>query len=511
MKSMPRFFLAMGFGALSALALPPVGWVILLVPGFSGLVLLVERSSWQGAFMMGWFFGLGHFITGFYWISYAFLVDAPTYGWLAPIAVFILAAGLALFPALALGCASEFANQLCLRPWARVLALAGFWTFTEWLRGAVLTGFPWNLIGSVWVSSDSMMQSVAWIGVFALGSLTVFAAGAPAVLIRGITSRHICAALSGIILLSGFWVAGGTRLKSGAVENVPNVRLRLVQPNIPQHLKWQPNLRMRHIQKQLKMSQQISSKGQPPTHVIWAETAVPFNLSKDRSLQKLIGAAAPAGGVLITGAPRASPSQDGAQILWNSAYAITSSGIVIATYDKQHLVPFGEYMPLRDILTLSKLTSGRTDFTPGTGPKNLVLPGLPPVALFICYEVIFPDKVAMSTETSEHKPAWFLNITNDAWFGISWGPYQHLAAARMRAVEHGLPVIRVANTGISAAIDPFGRVVDSLSLGQIGVLDVELARPLPRTLFGRFGDMITWIILLLTLVFAACAGRYRGS
>lgn len=501
---------AVGLGILGAAAMPPFGIVIALVPAFTGLAWLCERPRWQGAFAIGWLFGFGHFAIGFYWVANAFLVEAQLYGWLAPFAVAGLAAGMALFPALAVTAANELGLALGLRRWARALALAAFWTLAEWLRGQLFTGFPWNLIGTVWVANELVLQTAAWVGVFGLGLLTVAAAGLPAALADGRGRRPLAQAVSGTALLALLLGLGALRLAGADTGEVVDVRLRLVQPNIPQHLKWQADLRVGHVRRQLDMSLQPPAAGLPkPTHVIWAETAVPFNLAGDRPLQKVLGEAAPADGLLITGAPRAAGRPGPGQQIWNSAHALTHAGVIVATYDKKHLVPFGEYVPFRSVLGFAKLTQGRLDFTSGTGPRVVELPGVPPAAFLICYEVIFPDEVPGHGGDGRSRPGWLLNLTNDAWFGVSAGPHQHLAASRLRAVEQGLPLVRVANTGISAVIDGYGRLRAALALGQAGVLDAGLPKALAATPFARFGEAVNWALILAALALAGLAGRCR--
>lgn len=510
---------ALALGGLAAAAMPPVGMVVALVPAFTGLLWLVNGAGWKRALWLGWMFGLGHFAAGLYWVAHAFYVEAALYGWLAPFAVLGLAAGMALFPALAAAAAEELGHQLGLRRWAAALALAAFWTLGEWLRGALFTGFPWNLIGTVWVAADAVLQSASWLGVFGLGLVTVAAAALPATLADGADWRARCVAMSGLALVAVLAAAGWARLADADAGEVAGVRLRLVQPNIAQHLKWRADLKIGHVRRLIDMSRRPPAQGPDsglaPTHVIWPETAVPFNLAGDRPLQKVLGGAAPAGGLLIAGAPRAAGAPGAGQQLWNSAHALTPAGVIVATYDKQHLVPFGEYLPFRDllggILGLSKLTAGRLDFSPGTGPRILELPGLPPAAFLICYEVIFPGEVPGHAAAGRRRPGWLLNLTNDAWFGISAGPYQHLAAARLRAVEQGLALVRVANTGISAVIDGYGRLRAELPLGQTGVVDAGLPKALAETPFARFGRAATWVAILAALAIAGVFGSRPGS
>jgi apolipoprotein N-acyltransferase len=313
---------------------------------------------------------------------------------------------------------------------------------------------------------------------------------------EGVGSRRRAAVpVVAFALLGAVWAGGEMRLSGASDETVPGVRLRLVQPNIPQALKWKRELRQGHVLKQLEMSKQPAGHGPPPTHVIWAETAVPYFLTETPGLAEILGAVAPPGGLLITGAPRTTAGGEMPKRFWNSLHAIDSDGRIRGTYDKHHLVPFGEYVPFRGILPLGKLTAGRQDFSPGPGVETLEWAGLPPVSPLICYEIIFPGRVA-----AVPRPQWILNLTNDAWFGFSTGPYQHFAASRLRAVEEGLPVVRVANTGISGVVDAHGRVIKQLSLGQTGIIDSPLPVALTSgTPFSRFPGGITSVILIIAL------------
>ncbi len=485
-----RWFLAAGFGILAAGALPPLHFVFLLVPAFSGFIWLIDTGARKrSAFAEGWWFGFGFFTAGLFWISFALLTKPDQFAWMVPFAVFGLPALLAFFTAF-----STLAARMLWRPGTgRVLVFAALWVAFEVLRGWIFTGFPWNLIGTVWTFSDSMLQGASVVGVFGLSLLTVIVAAMPAVLADDGKGGRVLAAFA---VLGLVWVGGAVRLQGAGTETVPGVRLRLVQPNIPQRLKWIPELRRRHVLKQLRMSTRPADK--PPTHVIWAETAVPFLLSKDKAIRSLVGAAAPPGGLVLTGAPR----EDSERRIWNSLHALDPAGRIKATYDKAHLVPFGEYMPFRGLLNIDKITGGGRDFSAGPGRVTLRLPGLPPVSPLICYEVIFSGQVVDGAD----RPGWILNITNDGWYGNSPGPYQHFAAARLRAVEEGLPLVRVANTGISGIIDPYGRVNASLELGQEGILDGNLPLPLEGIPFyARFNVWITPALIL----FVMGAGLWR--
>jgi apolipoprotein N-acyltransferase len=492
-----RIAAALLLGALASAALPPVHAVFLLPVSFVGLVWLIEAAPrGRTAFAAGWWFGFAYFCAGMYWVAEAFMVEAERYGALAPFAVVSLSAYLALFPGLAALCAHRLAGP----GWGRLLVLAGAWTAGEWLRGVLFTGLPWNPLGSVWAFSDAMIQPAAWIGVFGLSLVTVFAAAAPATLAGGgPAALRAAPALVAVALLAAGWGGGALRLAGAADETVPGVRLRIVQGNIPQRLKWQPALREAHLATYLALS---GLRGGGATHVIWPETAVPFALDSDARHRAAAASAVPEGGLLLAGSVRTGPP--GTAGAWNSVLAIDAQARVVAAYDKAHLVPFGEYVPLRGILPFGKLTEGRGDFNAGPGPRTIALDGLPPFGALICYEAIFPGAVTAPGS----RPHWLLNVTNDAWFGDSAGPRQHLAAARMRAVEEGLPLVRAANTGISAVIDGYGRVRHRLGLGVRGVLDAPLPRALEGlTLFARAG----WLVLAALLLAAVAVGPLLRS
>ncbi|MDJ0949629.1 MAG: apolipoprotein N-acyltransferase [Alphaproteobacteria bacterium] len=492
-----RYGLAFLLGMAAAAALPPIYAVPLLLPAFVGLLWLIQASpNWRASAWIGWWFGLGHFAVGTYWISISLLVDAARFAWLIPFAVFGISGYLALYPALA-AVATHVSRT---RGVGRVLVFAAAWFAAEWLRGVALTGFPWNLMGTVWAFSDGMIQITSVIGVLGLGFVTVLLAALPAVSLGrldGIGSNRarprgwqvcvvICAALAGL------WGFGAVRLAGAETVTVPDIRLRIVQPNIAQKNKWRPDLMERNFAHHLRLS--TAPGFERTTLVIWPEAAATFPLATRPARRAAMTIAVPKGGYLITGAPRTTMAGVSPPQLWNSVYAIDEAGEAAAIYDKHHLVPFGEYLPLRDILKsagIDKIAPGALDFSPGPGLATLGLPGLPRLSPLICYEVIFPSRVIAPGA----RPGWLLNVTNDAWFGRSSGPYQHLASARIRAVEEGLPLVRAANTGISAVVDSHGRVTARLGLNEEGVIDAALPAAVPTlTLFARYGN---WIALLI--------------
>jgi apolipoprotein N-acyltransferase len=486
-------------GGLAAAALPPVYILPALLIGFPIFLWLIEASrSWKQAFGDGWWFGFGHFIAGLYWIGFSLLVDAKQYAWLYPFAVLCIPAVIALYT----GIIAVLA-RLAPAGVARVIALASAWTMIEWARGLLFTGFPWNSIGIIWTATDATMQFAAIGGMYGLSFLTVLVSASPCVLARDRNSKRMILPAFSLMIVGLLWAGGALRLTNAESGEVPGVTLRIVQPNIAQALKWHPDYRDRHLATLMRLSSAPSAR--PITHIIWPETAVPFIVASDTARRRVMASVIKNDGLLLTGAVRTTPRGSRPSQLWNSFHAINKNAEIVATYDKFHLVPFGEYVPFRRWIGLTKLTAGRTDFSAGAGPKTIRVPGLPPFSPLICYEVIFPNKVKQANSS----PGWLLNVTNDAWFGTSSGPYQHFAMARLRSVEQGLPLVRAANTGISAAIDSYGRVTGRLGLNEQGVVDTGLPRGLSvLTLYSRFGD---WPILIIAaLSFLSMIFRRRS-
>lgn len=511
-----RLLLAALLGALGAGAMPPLYLVPLLLPAFCGALWLLEgAATGRQAAVTGWAFGTGHFAAGLYWVGIAFLVDVERFGWAMPFAVGGLAAGLALFIGLAFWLTHQAARRWRLTGVARLFAFAAFWLMGEGLRTWLLTGFPWNLLGTVWAFDAAPMQPAALGGVWLLSLMTLLAAGAPAALTaparRPGAQRAVALLLLALPLVG--WGLGSWRLAAAPAlgsDVVEGVRLRLVQPSIPQELKWRADQRAGHLRLLAELSTAPGPAGPglegsdvEPTVIIWPETAVPYLLSAEPVLQRELARLVPAGGYLITGAPRVDPAAPEAAI-WNALHALDETGAIVATYDKAHLVPFGEYTPLRPLLGFAKLTVGTRDFSAGPGPVALALPGLPAFSPLICYEVIFPGAITPGrwrSEASEVRPRWLLNLTNDAWFGDSSGPYQHFASSRMRAVEEGLPLVRAANNGISAVVDAYGRVVGRVELNARDVLDAQLPEAAPGgTVYSYAGN----ILYLIELFFICC-------
>ncbi|MDE0942931.1 MAG: apolipoprotein N-acyltransferase [Alphaproteobacteria bacterium] len=506
-------------GGCAALALAPLyNWPLMIV-GYGGLFWLLQRTTAiPTALAYGWAFGVGYFLLGLHWVGHAFMVDADRFAWLMPFALLALSAGLGLFPALAAGLTLRFSTPGL----TRLLTFTLFWGLTEWLRGTILTGFPWLLSGHIWAASDISIQGAGFLGASSLGMLAILAAAAPAMIVtrdrfdrkQGVVASLIAGSCVALLLSLSFM-----RLQDASVAYHADVRLRLVQAGIPQADKWRSELRDQHLALYLRLSLARNGAGQPAdySHLIWPETATPFFLADDHRRRQMISRTLPDGAVLITGSPRkerrtGSPRKEGRSgselALYNAILSLDSKDHVTAIYDKFHLVPFGEYLPWRKTLSLigvDKLAHGAVDFSPGEGPRSVVMPGLPPFRPLICYEIVFPREIqgGIFDQSLKPDPEWLLNLTNDAWFGEGFGPRQHLDISRIRAAEQGLPVIRAANTGISAIIDPYGRLMDYLPLAAAGFLDSRLPKALPKTLYAQYGDSIFAIfcIVLGALIF----------
>lgn len=470
-------------GGISSLAFAPVYFWGVLPITLSWLLGRLNREiSFGKAFKIGGLFGFGLGICSLYWISYALMIDEGRF--MALILPALIGIGLlfGLFWGLSGGLAVLF--PIGYRRW---LAFAAWVTLLEWVRSWFLSGFPWNLMGSVWENELGVLQSASVWGVYGLSFITILVFSAPAL---GIKKRIVWVGAIGLACIAamGYW-----RLYDTPREDVFGVRLRIVQPNIPQTLKWQPEAADDSLTKLIRLSRTDNAK---ITHVIWPETAVPFlvNWHDDERLRLM--SAVRQGGTLITGGMRAVNPED--RTVANSLFVLNDLAEIQYFYDKSHLVPFGEYVPLRGILPLDKIVPIQSDFVAGQGVRTIRIPKAPPAGPLICYEVIFSGQVA----NKKRRPEWLINVTNDGWYGMSAGPYQHLGMARMRAVEEGLPVVRAANTGISAVFDGCGRTIGTVALGTEGVLDTALPRALAPTTYARFGAGIPVGISLLILLFS---------
>ncbi len=513
-----RALIAFAAGAVSVLALAPFDlWPVLFVTLPVAVWLIDGASSGRlggvtGAAVAGWFFGFGYFLAGLYWVGHAFLVDARTFGWLLPFAVTLLPAGLAFFMAFGFG----LARALWMRGPLRIVALAVGLTAAEWLRGHLFTGFPWNALGYSLTGPAALAQTAALTGVWGLTFLAVAIFAAPAVLAdeRAETRRPwLPPALAGAALVA-MAIFGLVRLGSAPSDFVDGVRLRIMQPNLQQDIKFNYSAKQQVMDRYVSLSDRSTGPNstgvRDATHLIWPESAFPFFLTREADALAQIAQLLPQGTVLITGGVRPPDTPPGAKITraYNSIYVIDHDGSILSVYDKVHLVPFGEYLPFQswlERLGLMQLTKVQGEFIPGDRRRSIAVPGAPRFLPLICYEIVFPGAAVPRGE----RPGWLINLTNDGWFGISTGPYQHLQQSRVRAIEEGLPLVRAANTGISAVMDPFGRTIRSLPLGAEGVLDAPLPRAIAATPYARFGDGFVAGIMCASLLLIARERRRR--
>ncbi len=473
-------------GALMALGQAPFHFPWFLLLSAPLLFLMVCTRGMRGAFGVGWWAGLGYFAVALHWIVEPFLVDLAATGWMAPFALLFLSAGLALFWAVPFALFRAFGLG---GPWA-ILAFAGLWTFGEFARSTVLTGFPWALLAYGWTATP-IIQATAFIGSHGVGFLVLVLALLPVI-------WHRVGVAVTLAVLVASWVGLGLRVPDEIA--MTDTRLRLVQPNAPQHLKWHPD----HIR--TFWERQLAATAVPGDIdlIVWPEAAVPYLMGTRPDLNTVISQAAGDRKVAL-GATRA----DG-EVLYNSAVILGAGGNVEHLYDKHHLVPFGEFLPFPAIFErfgLQGLARNAGRFSAGSGPRLIQSGDIPAFQLLICYEAIFAAEILRGPD----RPGWLLHLTNDAWFGDFSGPYQHLAQARVRAVEFGLPMARAANTGVSAMIDPYGRLRGQLALNTGGHVDVELPEPLPPTVYARFGDLPILTLILAITVGSVAFGRRNGA
>jgi len=504
-----RALVAFGAGAVSALAMAPFdAWPVLFFT-FPILVWLVDGAAagrlggLPSAAIAGWWFGFGYFLAGLYWVGYAFLVDAKTFGWLMPLAVVALPAGMACYTAFGLG----LARMLWTRGPTRLIALAIALTAEEWLRGHLFSGFPWNVYGYALTGPLVLAQSAALVGIWGLTFIAVAVFASPAVLVdeRTDTRRPWLPLALAVVLLAALAGYGAMRLSRTPTLFVEGVRLRIMQPNLQQDQKFNYGAKQKVMSQYLELSDRStgpqSGGVRDVTHLIWPESAFPFLLTREPDALAQIAALLPEGTVLITGAVRAPEAPPGQKIerAYNSIYVIDHDGSILSVYDKIHLVPFGEYLPFQNFLEklgLMQLTKLPGGFIAGEQRRAMEVPRAPRMLPYICYEIIFPGE-AMPDGA---RPGWLVNLTNDGWFGISSGPYQHLQQARVRTIEQGLPLVRVANTGISAVIDPLGRVIKSLPLGTEGIMDASLPQRIDAPLYARTGDSGVVLVIGAALI-----------
>ncbi|MEO0977476.1 MAG: apolipoprotein N-acyltransferase [Pseudomonadota bacterium] len=510
-----RRFLAILLGALSALSLPPFGISPVLLITFPCFVWLLDGaldadarrngSRFRAGFVLGWLFGFGYFLAGLWWIGAAFLVEADRFAWLLPFAVLAMPAGLSLFTALGVALAAMFWSD----QFRRILLLAACLTLADWLRGHILTGFPWNAFGYGISESLILAQSASLVGIYGLSFLVVAISSAPALLadVKPVGQKVRAVSLA-VLAFGAVFTFGIFRVATADVEYTA-LDIRIVQPAIDQKDKWRPELRDRIFQTYLDMTEAPlggNARVGQPRLVVWPESALPFLLTQEPGALFRIGQTLGSNSELVTGAVRLEAGASG-PVYFNSVYVVGSDGTVKGVYDKVRLVPFGEYVPFKALLEnigFTNLAGPIEGFEAGYHQRVLSTTEDFSFLPLICYEAIFPGVVSATPDD----PSFLLNVTNDAWFGRTPGPYQHFAQARMRAIETGLPLVRAANTGISAVVDGYGAVVEELTVFERGVVDAGLPDQLGTTIYETFGD-VPMLIISITLVGFAVFAKYN--
>ncbi|MCI4679440.1 apolipoprotein N-acyltransferase [Rhodoblastus acidophilus] len=506
----PRRLVAFCAGAFGALALAPVNFFPALAISMVVSVWLLDGStaSTFGAILRrsasaGWWLGFGYFVVGLWWLGAAFLADGDRFAWALPLGVVGLPVFLAFFTALGF----VFARLLWSPSPLRIFALAAGLSASEWLRGSVLTGFPWNDFGMVLGGNLYLAQTASIWGLYGLTVLSVLIFASPALFFQ---KGRKNVPVGGILFLALLGLFGAVRL-SAPERFVKGARLRLIQPDVA-IADFRSDRRNQLLEHYLSLSDRATSPDRngvgDVTHLFWPESSFPFILSQDGGALSLIGSRLQ-NAILLTGAARA--EGEGPRAKYFNSIQVISGGEVKESYDKIHLVPFGEYIPFGDIVSrlgLTQFVDIPGGFSHGRSSRLLTAPGLPPILPLVCYESIFPNEIADRISSQAVRPGVMLNVTNDGWFGKTSGPYQHFEQARLRTIEQGLPMIRVANTGISAILDPFGRATAYAPLGVEAVLDGELPKALPATIYSRH-----WIILPLILwvavFFVSLVGRRK--
>ena len=482
-----------------ALAMPPTGWWPFLFICLSLFyILLAPFSRWR-AFLLSWLFGFGYFVFGLYWIGNALLVPGNDFKWAWPLAVLGLPFALAFFTGTAGWAASRLAD---LKTWRGFAALILCLMLSEWLRGHIFTGFPWNLYGYGWSKTLPLVQSVSLFGVYGLTLLTIIWGMLPGFLYSTGASRRT-ALIGGTLTalsITALYIWGSQRLGANPPLTDSDIMIRIVQPNIPQEDKWNGDKLVENIQKTVNLSSAPFLDGKTYA-IVWPETAVTDYVIQDINAANFIrGSLFPGNrpGYLLSGVLRHETDPDGKPVYYNSLVAYDSGLIPEAIYNKSHLVPFGEYIPYQKYIPLRPVVQF-SGFTPGQGVATQSLSALPAFSGLVCYEVLFPGKAALFSPRAQ----WIVNVTNDGWYGDSPGPYQHLVQTIYRATEEGLPLARAANTGVSALIDSYGRVLVKAGYNKDSFLDY----PLPQatadpTFYARYRDALFFAGLLCLLVFA---------
>lgn len=488
-------------GALQALSMPPFGFFFILPLTVSIFIIISKsRETKKSSFFYGWLFGAGYFIFSLYWINYALFVDIKMWWWVLPLSLIIGPALLGIYWGFIPLLAWRYKKPSNLY----AIVFCVIWAIIEWIRGHALTGFPWNLSGYTWHRLPAILQLNSLIGIYGLTLITLLWAAIPVIKKR--TTQ--------IFLLLLFFIAlsfGTHRIKYNPVSFYDDIGVRIIQPNIQQTFKWIPEEREKNLKKHMVLTSKETPFDYPIKFVIWPETATLYDFTGKNNVVSFTASSLPENSIGIFGSLNIEGYGDNEKA-FNSVTFISSKGELLGTYNKHHLVPFGEYIPFRKYLNLTPLAaeiSAVGDFSRGTGATtfdlgdNLLLPKPSPL---ICYEAIFPNEVT----DKNRRPDWLINVTNDAWYGNSTGPYQHFEIVRVRAVEEGLPLVRAANNGISGVIDPMGRVIDKQPLFATGIIDSKLPKPIEATFYSKYRDTLLFAVSLLLLGFCEiCRKNYK--
>jgi apolipoprotein N-acyltransferase len=498
----PAWILAVGLGVLAAFAQPPFGFL----PGvlaYGGVMLLAERAvTLRGAFLRGWLAGAAYFAIGCWWVAEAFLVDAKTFGWMAPIAAGALAGGLALF----WGAACALYRALKPKGPARVLIFAGVFSLLEYGRGHLLTGFPWDLPGTSWPAGSSVSQTAALVGAYGLTWITLAVVSASAVLADGWRDRRNQATVGvAVAALAGLVLFGVLQASPSGIAG----RVRIIQPNQPELPTYSEADNTRILADYVALTTQPRLAPGPVT-VIWPEGAIPDALDNylapGTATRQAVTGALQDGDTLMVGGYRVDGPRDNPRYYNSLAVFERRAGDLVlqGIYDKRHLVPFGEYLPFKPLLHLigfQKLVPVGDGFSSGPASPPLRLPGRR-IQPLICYEALFPGLAGQGARAAGQRPDLLVNVSTDAWFGATSGPWQHLNQTAYRAIEEGAPMVRGTPTGVSAVIDARGRIRSLLPLGARGVIDADIPAAAAPTLYGRAGDAIFLVMLAVSCLIA---------
>jgi apolipoprotein N-acyltransferase len=496
-----KFLTSLLAGAFASLVFAPLHFFIAAPIALSIFYFLLDKASKRKeVFWIGFAFGFGYFLTGIYWIAISLLVDAASFAWLIPFALTLIPSALALYLGLfALSYKFILAKFRLNFTGQKILVFAVIWTFFEFLRSELFSGFPWNLLGYGWMFDLHFAQLASVFGIYGLSFFAVIASLLP-IFFFGKKSQILdkFSAFLFVGMIVFLTIFGYCRIDDSKLKTSSEVKLRLVQANIKQEMKWDSEEKYQNLLRQIKLTNSANLDG--VSAVIWSETAVPYAIEEGSELLLKLREAIPSNGILITGALRLGYSRLNKNLItkaWNSVFTLSQNGIV-NHYDKHHLVPFGEYIPLQKYLPfIEKITEGAIGFSKGEGAQTIAARGFS-FSPLVCYEVIFSDQVI----NKNSRPDLFVNVTNDAWFGNSSGPYQHFDMTKMRSIEYGISMARAANTGISAFINPFGQVIKEIKLNHSGIIDVNLIKNLDPTIYEKYSyaPLVLLIVALMSLL-----------